>query len=175
MLDAPKLVVLSETNNIEYLRKHGIYPSKFFTDIKAFEKMASFFHNVKVCCILTGSCSFSRRKLNELFNFMQERIDDEESNSIKELLIFSDTDVFDREFYRYTNSIGCVNKMKGRKVLKQDINPWKTLEYMPCKSTDVYLRDEHVGSVGVSLKKYKKRVLERKTDIEDVIQRPKIG
>ena len=174
MLDKPKLIILSETNNLEYLRKHGIYPSKFFTDIKMFEKMASFFHNVNVCCILTGSCSFSRRKLNEVFNFMQERIDDEDSNSIKELLIFSDTDTFDREYYRYTKSLGCVTKMKGKKVIKQDVNPWKTLEFLPSVQTDTFLRDEHVGSVGVSLEKFHKRVSERKTDIEDVIQRPKI-
>lgn len=170
-----KLIVLSETNNLDYLRKHGIYPSQFFTDMQMFEKMSSFFRNVKLCCILTGSCSFSRRKLNEMFTFVQERIDDEESNSIKELLIFSDTDVFDREYYRYTNSLGSVNLMKGKRTLKEGINPWKTFEYQPSKETVEFLRAEHVGNIGTSLERYKEHVNTKKTEIEGVIQRPKIG
>ena len=169
-----KLVVLSETNNLDYLRSHGICPSQFFTDIKMFEKASPYFHNVKVCCILSGSCSFSRRKLNELFNFMQERIVDSESKSIEELLIFSDTDVFKGEYYRHAGNLGCVTLMKGKKVIKQGINPWKTFEFEPSKDTVMYLRDEHKGQISSALESYHNRVDTRKTDLESVIQRPKV-
>lgn len=169
-----KLIVLSETNNLDYLRKHGIYPSQFYTDIKAFEKMSSFFNNVKVCCILSGSCSFSRRKLNELLSFMKERIEDSESKSIEELLIFSDTDTFDSEFYRHAGNLGCVTQMKGKKVLKQGINPWKDFKYEPAKETVTYLRDEHKGYISTALESFHNRVNSKKTELEDVIQRPKI-
>lgn len=169
-----KLVVLSEINNLDYLRKHGIYPSQFFTDIKAFEKMSSFFHNVKVCCILSGSCSFSRRKLGELFNFCQERIDDSESKSIEELIIFSDTDVFKREYYRHSGNLGCVDLMDGKKTIKQGINPWKTFQFEPSLETVEYLREEHRGQIQSALESYHNRVNTRRSEIEDVIQRPKI-
>lgn len=169
-----KLVVLSEINNLDYLRKHGIYPSQFFTDIKAFEKMSSFFNNVKVCCILSGSCSFSRRKLNELFNFFQERIDDSESSSIEELLIFSDTDVFKGDYFRHTGNLGCVTQMRGKKVIKQGINPWKNLQFEPSAETVEYLREEHRGQIHSALESYHNRVNSRKTEIEGVIQQPKL-
>ena len=169
-----KLVVLSEVNNLEYLRKHGVYPSMFFTDIKTFEKMLSFFNGVKVCCILSGCCSFSRRKLNELFDFLQERIDDSESSSIEELLIFSDTDTFKRDFYRYTTSIGCVNLMSGTKTKRVGLNPWKGFQFEPVSNTIQYLRDEHKGIVSSSLKSYHDRVESKKSEIEDMLQRPNV-
>lgn len=169
-----KLIILSETNNLDYLRKHGIYPSQFYTDIKVFEKMSSFFNNVKVCCILSGSCSFSRRKLNELLKFMRERIEDTESRSIDSLLIFSDTDVFDSEYYRHSGNLGCVTQMVGKKVIKTCVNPWSGFEYEPCKDTVTYLRDEHKGCVQSALDSFHNHVNVKRTELEDVIQRPKI-
>ena len=169
-----KLVVLSETDNLDYLRKHGIYPSQFFTDLKSFEKMSSFFHDVKVCCILSGSCAFSRRKLSELINFMQERINDSESNSIKELYIFSDTDVFKGDYYRHNGNLGCVDLMRGKKTIEKGINPWKTLQFEPSATTVRHLRDEHKGNVSSALRSYHGRVQSKKVGLEDVVQRPKV-
>lgn len=167
-----KLVVLSEVNCLGYLVKHGIYPGQFFTDIQAFENMSSFFTDVKVVCILSGNSLFSKAKQQEVFKFLETRMQDEDSTSIKEYFILSDFALEGRPYFRYDKTLSSLQYVTGkRSVPVPDF--WKKLDYEPSKTVS-YLCARDKGDLQLSMERYKRLVDTHDTSFELAIKKPEL-
>lgn len=167
-----KLVVLSEVNCIEYLRKHGVYPSQFYTDIQTFENMASFFTDVKVVCIISGNSLFSKGKQHEVFKFLDERMQDGASTSISGYYVLSDVQIEGRPYYKYDKNLSNVSLVSGRKVTPVP-DFWKKLDCVPSK-TALYLCARDTGNLQPAMEKYKRILDTHDTSFESAIKRPEL-
>ena len=104
MEEKHKLVIVSEVNNLEFLRYHGFYPAEFYTDIEIFRKKAIFFNNVTVLFLTQGSCFFSRKQLLAVYDQMIARAEDENDTGVYDAILLSDTIIPTcKDYLRYTD------------------------------------------------------------------------
>lgn len=146
-----KVVVLSETNCIGYLRAHGFYPAEFYTDLELFKSRSIFFNDVIVVLIYAGTCIFPKRKMEEVRVLLEDRVKIKESG-IVDLIVISNTVLpYCDDYLRYEDTpMECIRYSGERKT--SGIFHIRTLDYEQASTTITFLANQDYGFAPEALK-----------------------
>lgn len=152
-----KVIVLSETNCIDFLRANGFEPAEFYTDVDLFTKKAIFFNDVIVVVLFAGACSFSMRKMHDICKNLHERAISDD-NGVSDLLLISDSIMsnWDDYFLYRDNPLKCVRYSRYKAT--SGLFDLTSLKYDKSPTTDVFLTDADYG--------YNEKALEEVRDID---------
>lgn len=132
-----KLVVLTEIDCLDLLRRKGIHPEEYFTDFEKFKNRASFFEDVIVVCIMAGTCQFSKRHILEFCTTLSKRSRDDFDTGIKDLYILSDTVLPNcKSYYLYRELPIVFSQYSGWKCRQKEVRFWEKLEYEQSNDED---------------------------------------
>ena len=146
MADKPKLVIVSEVNNLEFLRYHGFYPSEYYTDLDIFRKKAIFFDNVVVMFLTQGSCYFSRKQLLATYDQMIARAEDENDMGIYDAILLSDTVIPTcKDYLKYEDYPMEAVRYSGRHAKSKKEDVLQLLDCVDSYTTTQYLKDADYG------------------------------
>lgn len=146
MADKPNLVIVSEVNNLEFLRYHGFFPSEYYTDLEIFRKKAIFFNNVVVLFLTQGSCYFSRKQLLATYDQMVARAEDENDTGIFDAILLSDTIIPTcKDYLRYEDYPMTAIRYNGRHAKSKPEDVIQLLDCNPSGVTIQYLKDADYG------------------------------
>lgn len=146
MGDKHKLVIVSETNNLEFLRYHGFYPAEFYTDIEIFRKKSIFFNDVVVLFLTQGNCYFSRKFLLSVYDEIASRAADENDIGIYDAILLSDTVVPTcKDYLRYEDYPMTAVRYSGRTIKSKSFDVVGLLDCEESISTLKFLKDADYG------------------------------
>lgn len=146
MEEKHKLVIVSEVNNLDFLRYHGFYPAEFYTDIEIFRKKAIFFNNVTVLFLTQGSCFFSRKQLLAVYDQMIARAEDENDTGVYDAILLSDTIIPTcKDYLRYTDFPMDAVRYSGRHAKSKSEDVIKLLDCEESRTTVTFLKDADYG------------------------------
>lgn len=130
-----KLIVLSEIDCIDFLRRKEIYPSEYYTSFEDLKNRVSFLQDAIIVCILAGTCSFSKRHILEFCMMLQKRAENEFDNGVKEVYILTDTVLPNcKSYYLYRDIPLSFTHYKGWSKKKENLDVWGSLEYDKCSA-----------------------------------------
>lgn len=156
------LVVLSEIDCLDLLKRKGIYPSRFYTDFETFKNHSPIFDDVIVVCIFAGTCAFSKRRVLEAMMNLRKRAN-EDPESIKGVYILSDTILSGcKSYYLYRSIPLSVSKYSGFRCVSGVIKFWERLSYDKCSESNIktFYSDYDKGSSKELIKKLEERYKE---------------
>lgn len=166
-----KVVVLSETNCIKYLRAHGFYPAEFYTDLELFRKRSVFFNDVIVVLIFAGTCIFPRKKMEEIRVLMENRADSDDK-SIVDLIVISQTVLpYCKDYFVYEDTPLLCIRYNGTKKVSNVFNICK-LEYEQANRTITFLSDQDYGFSPTALANVRNRDEDEET-LKSLIKIPR--
>jgi len=146
VMESRQLVVVSEVDNLEFLKLHGFSPVEFYTDVNMFKKKSIFFNNAIVLFITQGNCYFSRKQLLDLYNHMVSRAEDDSDTGVYDALLLSDTVIPTCKDYLYYEDYPlAVTRYGGRFAKSKALDLLKMLEYDASPTTVRYLKDSDYG------------------------------
>lgn len=137
-----ELVIVAERNVLDNLKLLGIRPSEFYTDFGLFCNRLSYFSDVVVVVLFTGTHGFSKKKVVDVLNDKSPIF---KKNNVK-VVVMSDTILSACSDYFYYEGlpVSFVRMIKKKKANKKDtiVDIWGTLDYVPSEKTRVFLKDE---------------------------------
>lgn len=154
-----KVVVLSETNCIGYLRAHGFYPAEFYTDLEIFKTRSIFFNDVIVMLIYAGTCIFPKRKMEEVQKLLEDRVKVKDGG-IVDLIVVSNTILPYCEDYLYYEDtpMECVRYSGEKKT--SGVFPIRSLDYEQASTTITFLANQNYGFAPEALKNVREKSAE---------------
>lgn len=85
------LMVLSEIDCLSYIQSMGVYPDSFFTDFDTFQHHVVVKDNADIIIILAGTCSFSKRAVEDYITTLIQRKESKTDTGIRSIRVMSDT------------------------------------------------------------------------------------
>lgn len=172
-----KLIVLSERDILEYLQKHNVKPSEFYTDLEQLQERAALFKEVHLLVIYCGSTRLSHKRVNDFLERCEERIKNENDNGILSISVLSDAILSgkNQKYYYYPNGLfSDIDVYLGKNKIDEYDDFWEDLledcdSYDDCKK---YLHDFE-ADIQKEVEEYKK-ALKSQESLRSMIKIPKI-
>lgn len=153
------LVILSEINCLDNLRRLGVEPDEFYTDMRQFDNNSVTFREATIVVIFAGNCAFNKKRTIELVKNLMKRASATNDFGIKAVYVVSDTVIPSlSSYYKYTGNLNTVDIMNSWNVVKAGVDIWLKLSKRSvsdkCKT---YFSDYDKGICDEARAAYEKR------------------
>ena len=153
------LVILSEINCLDNIKRIGVNPDDFYTDFESFKSNIIFLTDATVVIIFAGGYAFRKRLIVEQYNLLKERAENPNDKGVSKVFVLSDATLpIIKEYYKFMNDFTKVYRFDKYKE-KEEVNFWGYLRNISNKNvkTQIHLSAYDSGDPTEFIEKYNNR------------------